>query len=81
MAVLRWVVARTDNTRPAWSVRLIDELDAMDRRATAVAEGLSQEQLNWKAEPNTWSVGQCLQHLYVANDVYLPHRQAPNFPA
>jgi len=70
--VLRWVVETSDSTLPAWSARLVDELDAMDRRATAVARGLSHEQLNWKAAPDTWSVGQCLQHLYVANDVYLP---------
>jgi hypothetical protein len=72
LTVLRWVVATTDSTLPAWSIRLVDELDAMDRRATAVARGLSQEQLNWKAAPDTWSIGQCLQHLYIANDVYLP---------
>ncbi len=62
----------TDITLPAWSVRLIDELDAMDQRATAVARGLSPEQLNWRVADDTWSVGQCLQHLYVANEVYLP---------
>ncbi len=57
---------------PAWSVRLIDELDAIDRRATDLARGLSPEQLNWKPAEDVWSVGQCLQHLYVANEVYVP---------
>jgi hypothetical protein len=57
---------------PAWSVRLIDELDALDRRANDLARGLSPEQLNWKPTEHVWSVGQCLRHLYVANEVYLP---------
>ena len=61
-----------DRTLPVWSVRLIDELDAMDHRATALVRGLSPEQLNWKAAKDIWSVGQCLQHLCVANEVYLP---------
>ena len=29
-------------------------------------------QLNWRARPEEWSVGQCLEHLYVTNQVYLP---------
>jgi hypothetical protein len=68
-----WVVAlRPDPGLPAWSVRLIDELNTIHRRANDLALGLSPEQLNWKPAEDLWSVGQCLQHLYVANDVYLP---------
>ena len=57
---------------PAWSVRLIEELDATGRRANDLARGLSLEQLNWKPTENLWSVGQCLQHLHATNEVYLP---------
>jgi hypothetical protein len=57
---------------PAWSVRVIDELDAADRRANDLARGLRPEQLDWKPAVGVWSVGQCLHHLYVANEVYLP---------
>jgi hypothetical protein len=57
---------------PAWALRLIGELNAMDQRATAVARGLTPEQLNWRPAEGTWSVGQCLHHLFVANEVYLP---------
>jgi hypothetical protein len=70
--VLWVVVSPADSTLPAWSVRLIDELNAMDQRATALVRGLSPEQLNWRPAEDIWSVGQCLQHLYVANEVYLP---------
>ena len=57
---------------PAWAVRLINELDTTDRWANDLARGLGTEQLNWKPTEDVWSVGQCLQHLYVANEVYLP---------
>jgi hypothetical protein len=59
-----------DETSPAWCLRLISELNASDERATALARGLSARQLNWKPSPGEWSVGQCLEHLCVANDVY-----------
>ena len=58
--------------QPSWATRLIDELHASDRRATDLARVLSVAQLNWRASPDTWSVGQCLEHLFNANVVYLP---------
>ena len=53
-----------------WPGRLIEEFDAADRRARALAGGLSRQQLNWKPAPSQWSVGQCVEHLCVASDVY-----------
>ena len=55
-----------------WAVRAIEELDRSDRQASAVRRDLTPMQLNWRASPDTWSVGQCLEHLYNANEVYLP---------
>jgi hypothetical protein len=66
------VAFRTDSESPAWSVRLIDELNTTDRRVNDLARGLSLIQLNWKPIESLWSVGQCLQHLYATNEVYLP---------
>jgi hypothetical protein len=56
---------------PAWCRRLISEFDAADERAIGIAETLTSSQLNWKRNPSEWSVGQCLEHLAVANEVYL----------
>jgi hypothetical protein len=56
---------------PAWSRQLIAELQAADQRAIALARGLSVEQLNWKPRPESWSVGQCLEHLCLSGEVYL----------
>src|SRR5437764_15444539 len=57
---------------PEWTMRLISQLNEADGRARALLGGLSAEQLNWQPGPGSWSVGQCLDHLCVTNDVYLP---------
>lgn len=55
---------------PPWAHRLLASLSSSDQRARALAQPLSVAQLNWRADPSTWSVGQCLDHLRAANDVY-----------
>jgi hypothetical protein len=55
-----------------WAARLIADLDASDQRTIALAGALTPEQLNWRHSPASWSIGQCLQHLHVTNEVYLP---------
>jgi hypothetical protein len=57
---------------PAWSIRLIAELDTADERANKLTIGLTTEQLNWQPEPGVWSIGQCLEHLCITNEAYLP---------
>jgi hypothetical protein len=56
--------------RLSWATRLLAELNASDQRAVALAQSLNLHQLNWKPGPGQWSVGQCLEHLAVTNDVY-----------
>ncbi|HET9272208.1 MAG TPA: DinB family protein [Vicinamibacterales bacterium] len=56
---------------PPWATRLLSEIDAADARATALARSLTPDQLNWKPSPGEWSIGQCLDHLCVANEVYV----------
>ena len=52
-------------------MRILAELDAVDRRAESVASGLSPLQLNWQPRQGVWSVGQCLEHLRVGNEILL----------
>jgi hypothetical protein len=54
-----------------WAARLLDEFDQADERAAAVAQSLTEEQLNWRRSPAEWSVGQCLEHLAAGNELYL----------
>jgi hypothetical protein len=51
---------------------MIAELDAADIAATDLVAGLTVEQLNWHPAPGAWSVGQCLEHLCITNELYLP---------
>jgi hypothetical protein len=55
-----------------WSDRLISELNASDQRSIQLTAGLTTEELNWQPSRAAWSVGQCLAHLAVANERYLP---------
>jgi hypothetical protein len=55
-----------------WSLRILSELDAADRRAESVAAGLSPSQLNWQPRQGAWSVGQCLDHLRTGNEIMAP---------
>lgn len=34
---------------------------------------LNGEQINWKPDEKTWSVGQCFEHLIVTNELYFPN--------
>jgi len=65
------MTAQRDEASPRWSVRLISELNAAEERATALAKTLTPRQLNWTPSPGVWSVGQCLEHLYLTNELYL----------
>jgi hypothetical protein len=60
------------NIAPAWPARLAFELSANDQTAQTLVAGLTEEQLNWQVSAGAWSVGQCLEHLCVTNEAYLP---------
>lgn len=66
------MVTPQQNTAPAWPARLAFELSANDQTAQALVAGLTEEQLNWQPAPGAWSVGQCLEHLCITNEAYLP---------
>ena len=53
-----------------WSARLTAEFNAADGRAIALAKSLTPNQLNWKPSPGAWSIGQCLEHLAISNEIY-----------
>ena len=51
--------------------RLAAALDAAERDARAVAAGMNGSMGTWRAEPGSWSVAECLDHLATGNRVYL----------
>lgn len=48
----------------------IEQIDALRQEAQDLAEGLTFEQFNWRPDPSSWSVGQCLQHLTLTVMLY-----------
>jgi uncharacterized damage-inducible protein DinB len=70
--MIRVMAVPQERGAPAWSVRLAADLDANDQAAKKLVAELTEEQLNWQPAPGSWSVGQCLEHLSITNEAYLP---------
>lgn len=51
--------------------------DAAEADAHALLSGLTAEQGTWRAAAGTWSVAECLDHLAIANRVYLDAMRPP----
>lgn len=52
---------------------LLHAIDACEREAEAIVADMSEEEVNWQEHPGqTWSVGQCLDHLAKINALYVP---------
>ncbi len=51
--------------------QLQDGLDAAERDARALMDGLTERLGAWRAHSGAWSVAECLDHIATANRVYL----------
>ena len=47
------------------------EFHTIRNEALDLCASLTSEQFNWRPQPGVWSVGQCLEHLHLANRQYL----------
>ena len=56
---------------------LSDQLDAAQRDSRALVTDLREERGAWRAQPGSWSVAECLDHLAAANRVYLHAMEEP----
>ncbi len=50
----------------------VSELDQITNDVRDAFGGLSPDQINWKPAADSWSVGQCLEHLILANTESMP---------
>jgi hypothetical protein len=48
------------------------QLLAVDQDVPGVAGGLSASQFNWRVDGGRWSIGQCIEHLNLTTERYLP---------
>jgi hypothetical protein len=62
---------------PADILELEEALNATERDARALVAGLTEDLGRWRADPGSWSVAECLDHLATANRVYLRALQPP----
>jgi DinB superfamily len=56
---------------PADLAAILRRLEESDREAQALIADLDEDGFNWRPAEHSWSVAQCLDHLNVANRVYL----------
>jgi hypothetical protein len=45
-------------------------LELVSQKVENTFGGLSVQQLNWKPTPEKWSVGQCIKHIILSNELY-----------
>lgn len=64
--------ARTDTGLSALRQEVLDELHAAWRDGEALLQGLDDEATTWRPAPERWSVGDCINHLIVTGELYLP---------
>ena len=50
----------------------LHELDLITKKVQAEFGRFSADQLNWKPTEDSWSIGQCLDHLIKTNQLYFP---------
>jgi len=54
-------------------MRQLRDVESARADATSLLAGLSDVQLNWRPNPERWSIAQNLTHLTVIGRLYLPH--------
>lgn len=56
-------------------VSFIGEVEKVNDKVSEAFIGLSAKQLNWKPNPKSWSIAECLEHLIVTNNLYFENIQ------
>ena len=54
---------------------LISRIERVSADSKETFGSLSPEELNWKPNAKSWSIGQCFEHLIVTNNLYFPNIQ------
>ena len=65
------VVESEAHMQPSDIADLEGSFQAVEQDARLLVKGLSETHGTWRAQPGSWSVAECLDHLATANRVYL----------
>ena len=49
---------------------IAEALDQCEADARAIVRGLTDDQVNWRPSPHSWTIAQCLDHLAKTNSAY-----------
>jgi len=60
-----------EQTNPADIAVLDDAFDTIEQDARALVGGLTERSGAWRPDHDSWSIAECLDHLAIANRVYL----------
>lgn len=60
----------------AYLESLKSQVDTLNEEASWRFAKLNKSQLNWKPDPESWSIAQCLDHLITTNRQYIPQIEA-----
>lgn len=52
--------------------KFTDEINTITRQFRKTFDTCTNEQLNWKPDPSTWSIAQNIDHIVVINNSYVP---------
>lgn len=52
--------------------QLLDKIQAIENRADELCAALDDRSFSWSPEPGRWSVGECLEHLNLTAQAFLP---------
>lgn len=55
---------------------IVAETGKVSDEAQRLTAGLSDAQMNWKPAPDSWSIAQCLEHLAVTGEKWVPYLTA-----
>lgn len=48
----------------------VEDLNKTRDRLTSTVDGLSEEQLNFKSSPDSWSIAECVEHLAISENAF-----------
>ncbi|SMG07545.1 DinB superfamily protein [Marivirga sericea] len=54
-----------------WLKDVIKDLQEIEETTRNEFQNLGEEELVWKPAPEKWSVAECLQHIIIANSIYI----------
>jgi hypothetical protein len=50
----------------------VQQITQIKEQAATLLRGVSDAQYNWRSEPGRWSMAECVAHIVITDDIYVP---------